>query len=37
VTNFSIARLRRQVRLVEFVALVVRERFRRGRPSDGRS
>lgn len=36
-TNFSIARLRRQLRLVEFVALVVRERFRRGRRGDGRA
>jgi N-acetylglucosaminyldiphosphoundecaprenol N-acetyl-beta-D-mannosaminyltransferase len=30
VTNFSVARLKRQARLVEFVALVVRERVRRG-------
>jgi N-acetylglucosaminyldiphosphoundecaprenol N-acetyl-beta-D-mannosaminyltransferase len=33
VTNFSIARLRRQLRLVEFIGLVVRERVRRGRRS----
>jgi N-acetylglucosaminyldiphosphoundecaprenol N-acetyl-beta-D-mannosaminyltransferase len=31
VTNFSVARLRRQLRLLEFVALVVRARIRRGR------
>lgn len=30
-TNFSVARLRRQLRLVEFIALVARERLRRGR------
>lgn len=36
VTNFSTARLRRQLRLGEFVALVVRERLRRGRRGDGR-
>lgn len=31
VTNFSVARLRRQLRLIEFVALVLRERGRRRR------
>ncbi len=31
VTNFSIARLRRQLRLVQFMALVFAERVRRGR------
>ncbi len=31
VTNFSIARLRRQLRLVQFMALVVAERIRSGR------
>ena len=31
VTNFSIARLRRQLRLVQFMALVLAERLRRGR------
>ena len=37
VTNFSIARLRRQLRLLEFVALVLRERIRGGRPDGGRA
>ncbi|MEI7744921.1 MAG: WecB/TagA/CpsF family glycosyltransferase [Chloroflexota bacterium] len=37
VTNFSVARLRRQLRLVGFLALVLRERFRRrgARPQAG--
>lgn len=35
VTNFSVARLRRQMRLVEFIGLVVRERVRRGRRGGG--
>ena len=35
VTNFSVARLRRQLRLIEFVGLVVRERVRHGRRGVG--
>jgi N-acetylglucosaminyldiphosphoundecaprenol N-acetyl-beta-D-mannosaminyltransferase len=37
VTNFSIARLRRQLRLVVFVGLVLRERARRALRGDGRA
>ena len=33
VTNFSIARLRRQLGLIEFVGLVIRGRVQRRRPS----
>jgi N-acetylglucosaminyldiphosphoundecaprenol N-acetyl-beta-D-mannosaminyltransferase len=36
VTNFSIARLRRQLQLVTFVGLVLRERVRMGRRGDAR-